>query len=226
MTEHKLQKKTAIEAKQEVEAERAPREGRLYWSIGLVVGLLLFIICAPIAYKHTLTGLNLTLFRHVNDWPNSLRDIFLAFTVAPNSLLIGAAGVVVSFALKLYQLSWQLAAAVIGAGGLGLVMKKVINEPRPHAMVGNVHQRAFETDPGFPSGHVLIVTTVVLVLWPYLPRGWRWLVLLCIPLMALSRIYLGVHAPLDVVGGFALGLAVVSAMRMLPASLRQLLRLD
>lgn len=226
MTERKLQKRTAVEAKLEVEAEREPRDSRLYWLIGLIVGLLLFTICTPIAYKHTLTGVNLSLFRHVNDWPNSLRGIFLALTVAPNSLLIGAAAVVVSFMLKLYQLSWQLAAAVIGAGGVGLVMKKVINEPRPHAMVSNVHQRAYETDPGFPSGHVLIVTAVVLTLWPYLPRGWRWLVLLCIPLMAFSRIYLGVHSPLDVVGGFALGLAVVSAMRIMPTSLRKLLRLD
>ncbi|HSX00314.1 MAG TPA: phosphatase PAP2 family protein [Patescibacteria group bacterium] len=227
MAERKIQKKIAmLETKREVEAERAPNDSRNYWLASLVVGIVLLAVTSLLAHKHTLTGMNLSLFRHINDWPNSLRGTFLAITVAQNSLLIGAAAVVVSFVLKLYQLSWQLAAAIVGAGGAGLIMKKVIDEPRPHLMIGGVHQRAYEVDPGFPSGHVLVVTTVVLTLWPYLPRGWRWLVLTAIPLMALSRIYLGVHSPLDTIGGFALGLVVVSAMRVMPEILRKPLRLD
>jgi undecaprenyl-diphosphatase len=79
---------------------------------------------------------------------------------------------------------------------------------------------------GFPSGHTMMITVAVLSLWPYLPRRWRWFFLLLIPLMGLSRIYLGVHAPLDVIGGFAVGAVVVGAMRSLPVFIRKFFRLD
>ena len=222
----KLVDAEARERKEKVEAERAPQEGRKWWFVTLAVGIVLAAATTLVAHKHRLAGVNLSLFRHVNDWPDSLRAFFLAATIAPNSLLIGASAVVVSFVLKLYQLSWQLAAAIVGAGGAAFVLKRVIAEPRPYAMVQGVHMRAHEADPGFPSGHVTIMTAVVLTLWPYLPRGWRWLVALAIPLVALSRMYLGVHSPLDVVGGFGVGLSVVSIMRVLPEPLRRLLRLD
>ncbi|HEX7963543.1 MAG TPA: phosphatase PAP2 family protein, partial [Candidatus Saccharimonadales bacterium] len=213
-------------AREAVEAERAPHENRVWWLLCLVGGSLLFLVCAWLAHRHTLTGPNLAIFRHINDLPNGLRTPAWIITVAPSSLLIGVVAVVVAFALKLYQLSWQLAATVFAAGGLAWLGKTVIAEPRPYSLVPDVHMRAHEADFGFPSAHVLMVTVVVLTLWPYLPRLWRLAILLWIPLMAMSRIFLGVHTALDVTGGFALGLALVSAMRVAPEPLRKLLRFD
>jgi membrane-associated phospholipid phosphatase len=212
--------------KDEVEAALAPRDMRVWWLLGMGAGIVLFVGCAIIAHKHTLTGPNLALFRHINNLPDSLRILFLVLTIAPSSLIIGAAGVVATFLLRLYQISWQLAAAVLAAGVLGMVAKKVIDEPRPFGMVGDVHIRVHEADPGFPSGHTLMITVVVLTLWPYLPRGWRWLCVLLIPVVGFARIYLGVHSALDIVGGVALGVALVCAMRSLPDALKRLLRFD
>ena len=64
--------------------------------------------------------------------------------------------------------------------------------------------------PGFPSGHVQGTVTV----WGYLAlafaRRWlTWLAAALIVLMCISRLYLGLHFPADVLGGLVLGLVLV-----------------
>ncbi len=91
-----------------------------------------------------------------------------------------------------------------------------MGRPRPAELVQTIHQRdLFVSGLGFPSGHTALATVISLVLVPFLPRKWRWLPVVWIGLVGLSRVYLGVHAPLDIVGGFALGLAVVMSQKLL-----------
>ena len=47
------------------------------------------------------------------------------------------------------------------------------------------------------------------------PRRGRVLVLAALPAVALMRVYVGAHLPLDIVGGAALGLAVEAGLEML-----------
>lgn len=198
----------------------------LWRYIVLASSVVLFGVTAYLAHKHTLTGWELDVFRGVNDWPDSLRPYFLIATVAPESLWIGVAAVVVTFLFKLYRLTWQLAAAILGGFALAEVGKKLIGRARPAELIHNMHLRASDSGNGYPSGHTMIVTVILLTIWPYLPRGWRWLALLLIPIVGLSRIYLGLHAPLDIVGGVAVGAIVVFSMRLLPSIMRKFFRLD
>ncbi|HKU18575.1 MAG TPA: phosphatase PAP2 family protein [Candidatus Saccharimonadales bacterium] len=199
---------------------------RWSWAGALVLGVVLFAVTALLAHHRTLVGWELHLFRTINDWPESLRIPMRVATIVPESLWIAVAAVAVTFLLKLYRLVWQSAVATIGGYAVAELGKQLIARPRPYELVQQVHVRIHETGNGFPSGHTMIITVILLTMWPYLPRGWRWLTLLLIPLMALSRIYLGVHEPLDVVGGFAIGLMVVGAMRVLPTGVRDFFRLD
>ncbi len=215
-----------LEPLPEIELPDARPERRWLWGIGFATSLVLFAGGALVALQRTIPGWEERLFRLVNNLPESLRAFFLVGTIAPESLWIAVAAVVVTFFVKLYRLSWQLAAGTFIGYAVTFVAKKVIERPRPLEFFHDAHIRVNETGMGFPSGHTMIITVVVLTLFPYLPRGWRYLVLLLIPLMALSRVYLGVHAPLDVVGGFAVGLGVVSFLRILPAKLRDLCRFD
>ena len=77
--------------------------------------------------------------------------------------------------------------------------------PRPHA-VAAVRQRA-GGNYGFPSGHVSAATTFLLCTgFFFRSRRAALFALLWVPLMALSRMYLGRHFLGDVLGGLTVGL--------------------
>ena len=52
---------------------------------------------------------------------------------------------------------------------------------------------------------------------PRLGPGGRALTLAAVPVVGLTRIYVGAHLPLDVAGGAALGLAIDAAMTLVSA---------
>ena len=84
----------------------------------------------------------------------------------------------------------------------------------PHALV---HVPA---NPSFPSGHAatsFACATLLAWLTP-LPRVPLFVLA---ALIAFSRVYDGVHYPLDVVGGAVLGLLVATALRLLAEALRR-----
>lgn len=108
---------------------------------------------------------------------------------------------------------------VLATGGIAYMLvqvsKLLVDRPRPAVLLSDVQSRElFVSGLGYPSGHTALATAMSLTLLPYLPRRWRWLPLAWIPLVGLSRIYLGVHAPLDVLGGFAIGLFVVALQQL------------
>jgi undecaprenyl-diphosphatase len=198
-----------------------------WWGlVWLGTGVAMLAASTFIAYQKLLAGKEIALFRHINDLTEKLRVFMLAASLAPEALWIGAAAVVVTFILKLYRVSLELALAIFGGSALVWFLKHFIDRARPEGLIGEVNARVHEVDNGFPSGHVMVVTVIVLVLWPYLPNRWRWLTLLLIPMVGFSRVYLGVHMPLDVVGGFAIGLLVVGALRVIPYKLRTFMHLD
>jgi membrane-associated phospholipid phosphatase len=92
--------------------------------------------------------------------------------------------------------------------------KLIYRIPRP-ADPRMVPLRA-EITPSFPSGHTQNSTVV----WGYLAlraqRGWVWAAAgLIVLLIAVSRVYIGVHFPQDLVGGLILGVLFLALYRWL-----------
>lgn len=94
-------------------------------------------------------------------------------------------------------------AAVLAAHGLSVVVKRVARRLRPvhDDLVSHV---AVPSRWSFPSSHATSTTTAAIVFAPLLGR-WT---LVAPPLMAWSRMALGVHYPTDVLSGAAMGAAV------------------
>ena len=60
-------------------------------------------------------------------------------------------------------------------------------------------------DYSFPSGHTIIATSMSYVL----AKEYNKYILMIIPvIVALTRLYMGVHYPSDVMGGFLIGLII------------------
>jgi undecaprenyl-diphosphatase len=76
------------------------------------------------------------------------------------------------------------------------------------------------TSDSFPSGHAATSFACAATLAMFLPRRAAVLYVLA-ALIAYSRVYVGVHYPLDVLAGAALGLLVATALRLLLTVLRR-----
>ena len=196
--------------------------------LGLILGILVFLPCLLIARKHQLTGLQARLFYDFNNLPGWYATPALWITEALGAGYAIAACVLIPLLYKRYRLAWRFFVAAAATGVIMEAAKIIAKEPRPATLLhGHLHNRAIETGlNSFPSGHAAIATALALTLWLVLPRAWRWLPIAWIVSVDLSRLYLGVHTVVDVIGGTAIGLAVVCALQLLPSVLAKPLRLD
>lgn len=109
---------------------------------------------------------------------------------------------------------------------INVLCKGLLQQPRPFAYDTRVRPLVQAGGGGLPSGHAQIAV----VFWGYLAtqlqRSWLWgvtgVLLILIPL---SRLYLGVHFPTDILGGYLLGtLLLVLFLRGAPIVERKLLQ--
>jgi undecaprenyl-diphosphatase len=181
---------------------------RYAWQV--VLASLLFLAAAIPASSHNISNFEERIFRLIYDLPTWANSIFYLLTQA------GSAGALIAVGLGFLLRKMHFFALRIylnGAAAYLLVtaLKYLIARPRPNMLLQYVVQRdELAAGYGFPSGHTAVSTAMALTIWPLLPKPLRPLILIWPLLVGLSRIDLGVHAPLDVVGGFAIGWAVVS----------------
>ncbi len=117
-----------------------------------------------------------------------------------------------------------VAAADLAADGIAYGLRDAIGRerpplvyPEPEPLVRVPHQ------PAFPSGHSATAFACATVIAWAAPRL-RVPAFVLAAAIAWSRVYVGVHWPLDVLGGAALGVLVSITLLKLVEALRRLLR--
>jgi len=122
------------------------------------------------------------------------------------------------FLLIMPILYWSIDAALglrigiilIVSASTNSILKLVFHTPRPFWYSREVSAYAFEESFGLPSGHAQNSAAVLGLLAASLKRRWVWVVsLILIFLIGISRLYLAVHFPQDVIAGWIVGFILV-----------------
>lgn len=202
-------------------------EGHRKWYLaGLILSLILFVVSTYMAIHKPLTGWEYRWLIVVNSWPGSWHKFITAIAFIGGSTWTAVASVVITFIAKMYRLSWRIAAEVLLLSGIVFATRHFVNRASPNIHIHSLHVRAALNGSSFPSAAVGIATVISLSILPYLPMPRRFIVPAWIALIGLAELYLGVHAPLDLLGGLAVGIFTVSLVRIIPQPFKVLLRLD
>jgi undecaprenyl-diphosphatase len=171
----------------------------------------------------------------MSDLDRTLRDLVVDHRVGLLDPLFEALSYAGSFgfiwlaiALGISGFSWsrpwlwtRVGAAIILAESCSALLKEWTERDRP-PVADPLPESLVDTPAtySFPSGHATVSFACATTLALAVPR-------LSIPLYTLavlisfSRVYVGVHYPLDVLAGAILGIAIARALRMLGAVLRR-----
>jgi len=154
-------------------------------------------------------------FRAVNGLPDSWQQP--AWVI----MQLGALGAVPAAAATAWLAGDDELAGRLLAGGtstwlLAKLVKQIVRRPRPVALLPGTRHRGREAAGlGYLSGHAAVAVCLGAAAYPRLgPRG-RVLALAAVPLVGMTRLYVGAHLPLDIAGGIALGLAVEATSGLL-----------
>jgi membrane-associated phospholipid phosphatase len=150
-------------------------------------------------------------FRAVNGLPDQLYPP--AWPVMQLGALAAApATAAVAAAAGNRALAVRLCTVGTGAWALAKVVKRMVRRGRPMSLLTGVRTRGREPSGlGYLSGHAAVATALAAAAHPHLGAPGRRVTLALAAIVAVSRVYVGAHLPLDVAGGAALGLLVDGA---------------
>ena len=192
------------------------RVGRRWTDLAwLLLGAVILVLSALPVRAGSSPDAEATVFRWLNDGP----DLPFGLVWVPMQLgnfLVVPAAVLVALAFRRWRLAAGLALAGTGVYLLAKQVKHFVLRGRPGTVLDDVIVRGAEPHGlGFVSGHIAVVTALAFVAWPWLPRWARWVVGIGVASVFLARMYVGAHLPLDMTGGFGLGLAGGAVARLI-----------
>jgi membrane-associated phospholipid phosphatase len=175
-----------------------------WWWAGIAAVML--AVSWAIAVRDLVPSWELDLTRWINDvpdvvawalWPLMQLGTVWAPVVVGLVILIWRRDVVHGVAIMLVGVaSWFIAKWV----------KSVVDRGRPLQYLPSIDVReGAGTGLGFISGHSCVAAATMVMVMPVLPPRWRPLAVVVALLVGLARIVFGVHLPVDVIGGWSVG---------------------
>ncbi len=185
---------------------------------GLLTGLgaALFGVSA-VLLKNGAVGWDRSLFRMLNEVPAAAASV-----LTPLSRLLLPAGIIAVVVLAVGYVvarNRSVLPAVTGAMAAGAAWllahaaKAIADRPRPYEVMADaVLRQPPAHGTSFPSSHTAVTLAVALALAPFLARPLAATGIGYAVLVGWSRVYLGVHYPLDILAGAGIGMVAAGVI--------------
>jgi undecaprenyl-diphosphatase len=179
------------------------------------LGLVGIVVTAPIAATGSPSSAETAVFEWFNDPPGALGAVagLVNPLLRPLALTLLMVGVVAALFVSRRRVFRPLITHAAGAGIVAYLiangLKRVVDRGRPPVYLPNVLVHGYPVDPsgsGYPSSHTSVAVSVVVGAWPWLNLPWKVAGVTAAAAIALNRMYVGAHLPLDILGGVAVGL--------------------
>lgn len=192
------------------------------WSMACLATSALLFVCVTVAVLlNASDGLDASVRGAVNGWATPALTVFFLFITQLGSVVVVYTLTVVETVVLLFlgrrRDALYLAGVMIAAGVINNAVKFTVARARPEPFFGEL-----PSSYSFASGHALYSGCVYGVLGALIaaemPKAWQRMTVLGATLaligsIGLSRVYLGVHYPTDVIAGFALAALIICIAR-------------
>ena len=192
---------------------------RLYWQFAGSLCLLAFVFLGYVIkfypFQHWLNTFDTVLIHWIQTPMNAMKTtLFKGFTFLANpaTVIVLGAVILLLFLIKHRrpEAIWLAINTVFIAGVGNFLLKLAFTRPRPS------HHLVTATGYSFPSGHadgsVLLYGTLLLIALTFIKNRATKIIVTCCAIVlilciGMSRVYLGVHYPSDIIGGWLVGSA-------------------
>ena len=181
------------------------------WILCAITAILAIVITINVKNGKILElDLNIYKFFSENIINDKLTPIVKVITHVGGAKIVFVLTVLAIILIKGLKNKLFLLTGVVGTAGLNVVLKHIVQRERP-----NINRLIPEKGYSFPSGHSMMSMAfygmLIFLIFKYVKNTalkWTLIVILTILLstIGITRIYLGVHYPSDVIGGFVVSL--------------------
>lgn len=181
------------------------------WILCAITAILAIVITINVKNGRILElDLNIYKFFSENIINDKLTPIVKVITHVGGAKIVFVLTVLAIILIKGLKNKLFLLTGIVGTAGLNVVLKHIVQRERP-----NINRLIPEKGYSFPSGHSMMSMAfygmLIFLIFKYVKNTalkWTLIVILTILLstIGITRIYLGVHYPSDVIGGFVVSL--------------------
>ena len=182
--------------------------------VRLVGALAVLLVSIKLVNRNHIDELEIDAFRLVNDLPGILYPLLWTVMQFGDVLVVPVLAGVAALTRR-YRLAVNLAVAGFCCYFLARLVKNLVHRGRPSQYLPDINPHGpAASGLGFISGHAAVAVALASVASPYLSRRARRVAWTLAAVVCLSRVYVGAHWPLDVIGGAAVGFAVGAAVHL------------
>ena len=181
------------------------------WILFAITAILAIVVTINVKNGRILElDLNIYKFFSENIINDKLTPIVKVITHIGGAKIVFVLTVLAIILIKGLKNNLFLLTGIVGTAGLNVVLKHIVQRERP-----NINRLIPEKGYSFPSGHSMMSMAfygmLIFLIFKYVKNTalkWTLIVILTILLstIGITRIYLGVHYPSDVIGGFVVSL--------------------